>query len=840
MKKAFRGIALLLIAGLLTAYPSNAALAASDSGALVPQNLNYTENPVDIPNPDRGFYRGRWQRAETPFGTTPEVDHRVPVDENSVLYHGRQMPPVEGDDIETTQPYNGVNVDPYVGGTGVWATPSISFMGFDLCNFSSNAFLSREAGLAFDQEEDQTSPESFAGRTGKTQPLTEYALNYIRGLLQKVRDGNGVAFVKFSYDGNGFNYVEGENEHLIFGPEPTYITANNPSAMCDVPGHEGQNWIEYHIWQLKPILQEYEDVIMCVKTGMLGPWGEQHTSPEARNPEAYKKMLDAYLDAVPASRTLLTHAGGFLAWYNGTYGTDYDFSTIDTMPPPPEGSPEARFGFFNDSYSAGYDDGWIDNGSLPEGSRMFSPEWDPATGTEDDWWNITDDGYDRVKLTTWINKQNSILQGEGGIGANVFGTFPGAILEAQQLHTTALNMRHGKYQQWNNFIYTQESVSTPVTFPAGTDGKDPPYTGETKTAVYDPVYEGQTGLEYFRDRMGYRLILRDANASEWVGRNGTLRFEGKIQNVGFGNIVNQKNVSVLLKATNGSGVYAALTDIDARNWLVAEDGNSRADNSAAWRDLSFTIDMDAFGAVPAGDYDIYLKINDPKETSFNRRCIQFANYDIWNADLGANKIGSTVVKRSVAVDDTFPVIPEQWINPFQDVQEGAWYYGAVEYAHSHGLIGSASTAPPLFAPDMPLTRSTAAAMLYRLAGEPATGTASFTDVPEDAPYAAAAAWAAESGMISAIDDHLFAPDSAVTREQLAVMLYRFVGSPAASGTLAGFNDAREVSVWAEQAVTWAVAQKIIQGRTASALELSSNATRAEACVMMQRFAAVLS
>ena len=168
MKKAFKGIALLLIAGLLTAYPSNAALAVSDSGALVPQNLNYTENPVDIPNPDRGFYRGRWQRAETPFGTTPEVDHRVPVDENSVLYHGRQIPPVEGDDIETTQPYNGVNVDPYVGGTGVWATPSISFMGFDLCNFSSNAFLSREAGLAFDQEEDQTSPESFAGRTGKT------------------------------------------------------------------------------------------------------------------------------------------------------------------------------------------------------------------------------------------------------------------------------------------------------------------------------------------------------------------------------------------------------------------------------------------------------------------------------------------------------------------------------------------------------------------------------------------------------------------------------------------------------------------------------------------------
>lgn len=831
MKKAFKGIALLLIAGLLTAYPSNAALAVSDSGALVPQNLNYTENPVDIPNPDRGFYRGRWQRAETPFGTTPEVDHRVPVDENSVLYHGRQIPPVEGDDIETTQPYNGVNVDPYVGGTGVWATPSISFMGFDLCNFSSNAFLSREAGLAFDQEEDQTSPESFAGRTGKTQPLTEYALNYIRGLLQKVRDGNGVAFIKFSYDGNGFNYVEGENEHLIFGPEPTYITANNPSAMCDVPGHEDQNWIEYHIWQLKPILQEYEDVIMCVKTGMLGPWGEQHTSPEARNPEAYKKMLDAYLDAVPASRTLLTHAGGFLAWYNSTYGTDYDFSTIDTMPPPPKGSPEARFGFFNDSYTAGYDDGWTDNGSLPEGSRMFSPEWNPATGTEDDWWNITDDGYDRVKLSAWINKQNSILQGEGGIGANVFGTFPGAILEAQQLHTTALNMRHGKYQQWNDFIYTQESVSTPVTFPAGTDGKDPPYTGETKTAVYDPVYEGKTGLEYFRDRMGYRLVLRDANASEWVGQDGTLRFEGKIQNVGFGNVVNRKNVSVLLKATNGSGVYTALTNLDARNWLVAGDGNSRADNTAAWRDLNFSIEMSAFGNVPVGEYDIYLKINDPKETSANRRCIQFANYDIWNADLGANKIGSTSIRQGQSSTQ------EPWKNPFEDVQADAWYYSAIEYVHSNGLMTGTSDDAMLFSPDMPLTRGMLTAILYRQAGSPEADTNSFSDVPAGQYYAAAVSWAAKAGIVTGTGDNQFKPEDAITREELAVILYRYSGSPAVTDKFAGFHDADRISDWAKQAVAWALEQGVMTGDGEMLLPRAS-ATRGETAAMLQRFFAL--
>jgi uncharacterized protein YjdB len=96
------------------------------------------------------------------------------------------------------------------------------------------------------------------------------------------------------------------------------------------------------------------------------------------------------------------------------------------------------------------------------------------------------------------------------------------------------------------------------------------------------------------------------------------------------------------------------TDIDARDWLPAENGDSRASNTAAYRDLDFSVDMSEFGKAPAGDYDIYLKVNDPKETSFNKRCIQFANHGTWNATLGANLIGSTsVVERplqSISLD----------------------------------------------------------------------------------------------------------------------------------------------------------------------------------------------
>ena len=74
-------------------------------------------------------------------------------------------------------------------------------------------------------------------------------------------------------------------------------------------------------------------------------------------------------------------------------------------------------------------------------------------------------------------------------------------------------------------------------------------------------------MEYMRDRLGYRLVLREAKASASVKRNGDLRFQGKIQNVGFGNIINKKNVSVILKSKNGSNVYTAATNVDARDWL---------------------------------------------------------------------------------------------------------------------------------------------------------------------------------------------------------------------------------------------------------------------------------
>ena len=144
-------------------------------------------------------------------------------------------------------------------------------------------------------------------------------------------------------------------------------------------------------------------------------------------------------------------------------------------------------------------------------------------------------------------------------------------------------------------------------------------------------------------------MLREAYANEQIAEGGTLSFRGKIQNVGFGNIVNRKAVTVILKGEDGT-VYTAPADVDVRAWKP--DPDSRAGNAGAWRDLSFDIPLAAFGDVSPGGYQVYLKICDPKEKSENKRCVRFANKeaDSWDAGLGANMIARVSIKANQGVN----------------------------------------------------------------------------------------------------------------------------------------------------------------------------------------------
>lgn len=175
---------------------------------------------------------------------------------------------------------------------------------------------------------------------------------------------------------------------------------------------------------------------------------------------------------------------------------------------------------------------------------------------------------------------------------------------------------------------------------------------------------------------------------------------------------------------------------------------------------------------------------------------------------------------------------------FFDVAADAWYAGAVEYVRGNGLMsGTADTA---FSPDSATSRAMLVTILYRQAGSPAVSQAAgFSDVSADAWYADAVAWAAASGVVSGYTADLFGSDDPVTREQMAAILWRYNGSPAAGSTEV-FADQSSISGYAADAVAWARESSIVSGKGGNLFDPNGQATRAEAAVILQRYEAYLS
>jgi hypothetical protein len=172
---------------------------------------------------------------------------------------------------------------------------------------------------------------------------------------------------------------------------------------------------------------------------------------------------------------------------------------------------------------------------------------------------------------------------------------------------------------------------------------------------------------------------------------------------------------------------------------------------------------------------------------------------------------------------------------FADVSSNAWYSDGVKFTSSHELFQGTDNGG--FAPEMSMTRGMLATVLHRLENAPTATGELFADVAGDAYYAEAIIWASVEGIVNGTGDG-FMPDAEINREQLAVMLYRYADATGVTvtlvATLDGFPDADEVSDWAEEALKWAVAAGLIQGRD-SGLAPKGTATRAEVAVILERF-----
>lgn len=169
--------------------------------------------------------------------------------------------------------------------------------------------------------------------------------------------------------------------------------------------------------------------------------------------------------------------------------------------------------------------------------------------------------------------------------------------------------------------------------------------------------------------------------------------------------------------------------------------------------------------------------------------------------------------------------------------KGHWAMDSIRWAVEQGLMKG--TSATTFSPDDTTTRATVATLLYRMAGEPETsGVNQFTDVPQSAWYAKAVLWAAEQGVIKGVGDSTFQPDSAVSRQELAVLFQRYAQflKRDATGTAAGLDsyaDHAQISDWAREAMAWCVDSGILKG-AGNALMPGGKAARSELAVMLQR------
>ena len=177
---------------------------------------------------------------------------------------------------------------------------------------------------------------------------------------------------------------------------------------------------------------------------------------------------------------------------------------------------------------------------------------------------------------------------------------------------------------------------------------------------------------------------------------------------------------------------------------------------------------------------------------------------------------------------------------FSDVEGKSWYESGVQFAASRELLQGVGGGR--YAPMDTMDRAMLVTVLHRLERTPQGADSSFSDVEAGSWYADSVNWAAQAGIVQGVAPGSFAPHAPLTRESLAVLLYRYAEQQgldlSARSELSGFADSGAVSAWAEDALAWACASGLLEGDGGS-LRPGATCTRAEASVILERFAALL-
>ena len=204
----------------------------------------------------------------------------------------------------------------------------------------------------------------------------------------------------------------------------------------------------------------------------------------------------------------------------------------------------------------------------------------------------------------------------------------------------------------------------------------------------------------------------------------------------------------------------------------------------------------------------------------------------------------------VEVDAEFAKIetscPRDWTCPmygYTDLNRTLWYHDGIHFCIENDLM--VGTGTNIFEPNTTLTRAMLVTILWRLEGSPVVNYAmDFEDVESDKWYTEAIRWAASEKIVEGYGNGKFGTSDAITREQLATILYRYEQSKGGGFTglwsyRMDFVDLADVSDWAYEAMCWMNMNEVVTGKPGKLLDPKGSATRAEAAAMIQRYSDVM-
>lgn len=292
--------------------------------------------------------------------------------------------------------------------------------------------------------------------------LTETALSGIDELLSYLQEKNKSAIARFVYD-------------------PGLNGASNKEPALDI--------ILQHISQLSPILDQYHDTLTAIEVGLIGPWGEMHTSTMA-NKDVINALIDAYLNST-TEIPILVRTPKMIYDYLGITMDDIGTYRIEST------AKAYRLGLFNDGYLGSSTD----------------------LGTYSN----------REKEVPWLALQNGHLPygGEVVIPDSTLHNIENCLDEMFQLHLSYLNIEwnYNVIDKWKNSTYTE-------------------------AAGADSLYYGETAFQYIENHMGYRFVLENS-ILEYDTAVSQLGIDLSLKNVGFGNLNRKMNMTLLLESETG-------------------------------------------------------------------------------------------------------------------------------------------------------------------------------------------------------------------------------------------------------------------------------------------------